>query len=76
MKRTVIVIGSILLAVGAAGFRVAGHTAPQVVPVSLAPIVDWSLEAQRAIVPTPGGVGDKFPGEAAVYIGYRARGDV
>ena len=68
MKRTVIVIGSILLAVGAAGFRVAGHTAPQVVPVSLAPVVLWSLEAQRAIVPPPAGVGDRFPGDAAVYM--------
>jgi hypothetical protein len=68
MKRTVIAIGSILLAVGAAGFRVAGHTAPQVVPASLAPVVQWSLEAQRAIVPPPAGVGDRFPGDAAVYM--------
>jgi hypothetical protein len=33
------------------------------------PVVDWSLEAQRAIVPPPAGVGNKFPGEAAVYMG-------
>ncbi len=33
------------------------------------PIVDWSLEAQRAVVPPPAGVGNKFPGEAAVYMG-------
>jgi len=40
------------------------------------PVVDWSQEARRAIVPAgPGGVfgsenyGNKFPGEAAVYMG-------
>ena len=32
------------------------------------PVVDWSLEAQRAIVPPPAGNGNKFPGEAAVYM--------
>jgi hypothetical protein len=43
---------------------------------SAAPVIDWSREAQRAIVPPgPGGVfgqenyGNKFPGEAAVYMG-------
>jgi hypothetical protein len=36
---------------------------------SATPIVEWSLEAQRAIVPAPAGVGNKFPGEAAVYMG-------
>jgi len=36
---------------------------------SLAPVAYWSLEAQRAIVPPPAGVGNKFPGEAAVYMG-------
>ena len=40
------------------------------------PVIDWSNEARRAIVPPgPGGVfgsenyGNKFPGEAAVYMG-------
>jgi hypothetical protein len=33
------------------------------------PVVHWSLEAQRALVPPPAGNGDKFPGEAAVYMG-------
>jgi hypothetical protein len=44
--------------------------------VSPAPVMYWSLEAQRAIVPPgPGGIfgfenyGNKFPGEAAVYMG-------
>src|ERR687896_220071 len=40
------------------------------------PVIDWSHEARRAIVPAgPGGIfgsenyGNKFPGEAAVYMG-------
>jgi hypothetical protein len=44
--------------------------------LSPTPVIDWSLEAQRAIVPPgPGGIfgsenyGNKFPGEAAVYMG-------
>lgn len=69
IKRTLIAVGSILLAAGADVFRVAGHTSPAIVPALPTPIADWSLEAQRAIVPPPGGVGDKFPGEAAVYMG-------
>src|SRR5262249_3177750 len=43
---------------------------------SATPVVDWSKEARRAIVPAgPGGIfgtenfGNKFPGEAAVYMG-------
>ena len=48
------------------------------IPVELAatPIIDWSNEARRAIVP-PGAAGifgaenygNKFPGEAALYMG-------
>ncbi len=54
-----------------------GHI-PQADAASLAatPVVDWSNEARRAIVPAgPGGIfgsenyGNKFPGEAAVYLG-------
>src|SRR5438105_9897617 len=44
--------------------------------LSAAPVTYWSNEARRAIVPAgPGGVfgtenyGNKFPGEAAVYMG-------
>src|SRR5881227_4487768 len=40
------------------------------------PVIDWSNEARRAIIPAgPGGIfgsenyGNKFPGEAAVYLG-------
>jgi hypothetical protein len=44
--------------------------------MSAKPIMEWSTEARRAIVPAgPGGVfgaenyGNKFPGEAAIYLG-------
>jgi hypothetical protein len=44
--------------------------------VDATPVVDWSTEARQAIVPAgPGGIfgsenyGNKFPGEAAVYMG-------
>ncbi len=40
--------------------------------LSAAPVVDWSNEARRAIVPPTAGsenFGNKFPGEAAVYMG-------
>src|SRR5207244_1363221 len=36
------------------------------------PVIDWSNEARRAIVPAAAGqenYGNKFPGEAAVYMG-------
>src|SRR5215208_6863085 len=69
VKRALIAVGSMLLAVWAAGFRMAGHASSSDVPASPTPIVEWSLEAQRAIVPPPAGVGDKFAGEAAVYMG-------
>ena len=45
-------------------------------PLSATSVIDWSNEARRAIVPAgPGGIfgsenyGNKFPGEAAVYMG-------
>jgi hypothetical protein len=45
-------------------------------PLAATPVIDWSNEARRAIVPPgPGGIfgpenyGNKFPGEAAVYMG-------
>jgi hypothetical protein len=44
--------------------------------LSAMPIIEWSTEARRAIVPPgPGGIfgtenyGNKFPGEAAIYMG-------
>jgi len=51
-------------------------SAAQAADLSATPVIDWSNEARRAIVPAgPGGVfgsenyGNKFPGEAAVYMG-------
>src|SRR5436309_10646423 len=40
--------------------------------LSATPVIDWSNEARRAIVPPSAGpenYGNKFPGEAAVYLG-------
>src|SRR5436309_12933829 len=40
--------------------------------LSATPVIDWSNEARRAIVPPSAGAenfGNKFPGEAAVYMG-------
>jgi len=40
--------------------------------LSAAPVIDWSNEARRAIVPPTAGAenyGNKFPGEAALYMG-------
>ena len=46
----------------------AGHATD----LSATPVIDWSTEARRAIVPPSAGpenYGNKFPGEAAVYMG-------
>lgn len=63
--------GTAVLEFGATAATRGLDLTPQAKAVSpaLAPVVDWSLEAQRAIVPPPAGVGNKFPGEAAVYMG-------
>ena len=52
------------------------HVPSAAVLLSPSPLVEWSHEARRAIVPAgPGGIfgaenyGNKFPGEAAVYMG-------
>ena len=42
------------------------------IDVSPTPVIDWSTEARRAIVPSSAGpenYGNKCPGEAAVYMG-------
>ena len=56
----------------AIGRAPAGHATD----LSATPVIDWSTETRRAIVPAgPGGIfgtenyGNKFPGEAAVYMG-------
>ena len=67
MKRAFFAAIATLLAIGTtATFRGLGVT--PVTSLPRGPVVDWSLEAQRAIVPPPAGNGNKFPGEAAVYM--------
>jgi hypothetical protein len=67
-----------LLAVGTASATANAQRTPHADPAPLAatPVVVWSNEARRAIVPAgPGGIfgaenyGNKFPGEAAIYLG-------
>ena len=68
MKRAFFGAIATLLAIGTtATSRGLGVT--PVTSLPRGPVVDWSLEAQRAIVPPPAGEGNKFPGEAAVYMG-------
>lgn len=64
MRRAFFSVIAIFIAIGTTG---SGETSITSVP--LTPVAHWSLEAQRAIVPSPAGVGNKFPGEAAVYMG-------
>jgi hypothetical protein len=67
MKRAFFVAIAALLAIGTnATGRGVGAT--PVTSLPRGPVVDWSLETQRAIVAPPAGNGDKFPGEAAVYM--------
>jgi hypothetical protein len=66
---------SIALGCGAAARGIPPH--PDRTPaLSAAPVIDWSHEARRAIVPAGANdvfgaenYGNKFPGEAAVYMG-------
>ena len=69
------------LALAAAPLVLAGPTVtraaaadkpPCVAPVAATPVATWSTEARCAIVPPAAGAenfGNKFPGEAAVYMG-------
>jgi hypothetical protein len=67
MKCAFFAVSATLLVIGAsAALRGRGVTPSASLPRT--PVVDWSLEAQRAIVPPPAGHGHKFPGEAAVYM--------
>jgi hypothetical protein len=56
-----------------AGSVVVGRApAAHAADLSATPVIDWSNEARRAIVPPSAGAenyGNKFPGEAAVYMG-------
>jgi hypothetical protein len=71
-------LAAALLALGAASVTSGFGRTAQANAASLAatPVVVWSNEARRAIVPAgPGGIfgsenyGNKFPGEAAIYLG-------
>jgi hypothetical protein len=69
MRRTRFTVVAALLVLGAAvTLRGLVLTSQAVPSVRITPVAHWSLEAQRAIVPPPAGVGNKFPGEAAVYM--------
>jgi hypothetical protein len=71
MRRTLFTVLAALLVIGATvALRGLVPTSHAVASVRLTPtpVAHWSLEAQRAIVPPPAGVGNKFPGEAAVYM--------
>ena len=64
MKRAFSAVVATLLAIGTTGPGMTSVTSLPQTPVS-----HWSVEAQRRIVPPPAGVGNKFPGEAAEYMG-------
>lgn len=76
MSRVIFAVAAGLLGMYATGTtRVATPASPGTA-MAAAPVIEWSHEARRAIVPPgPGGVfgrenyGNKFPGEAAVYMG-------
>jgi len=70
----------LVVLVGAAAYAAAAPatttsrvgSTPTGASLSAAPVRDWSNEARRAIVPPSAGAenfGNKFPGEAAVYMG-------
>ena len=68
MKRAFFAVIATLLTIGTtATFRGLGVTSVASLPPT--PVAHWSLEAQRVIVQPPAGNGNKFPGEAAVYMG-------
>jgi hypothetical protein len=70
MRPTSFAVVATLVAIAATvAARGAALTSRAVGAARLTPVAHWSLEAQRAIVPPPAGVGNKFPGEAAVYMG-------
>src|ERR1044071_10505524 len=77
MKRTIIVAAVSLLS-SVAATSVSHSPGGRLVAdaISANPVIDWSNEARRAIVPRgPGDIfgaenyGNKFPGEAAIYMG-------
>ena len=75
MKRAV-VLGATILAVTFGVPHLGAPPRADAASFAPTPVIDWSTEARRAIVPAgPGGIfgpenyGNKFPGEAAIYMG-------
>jgi hypothetical protein len=71
-----VVVAFLALAGASATPAIGRAPAAHAAGVAATPVIDWSNEARRAIVPAgPGGIfgsenyGNKFPGEAAVYMG-------
>ena len=71
-----VTLATFLLAPGAGVALRGNRLMAEAAASSATPVLDWSREAQRAIVPPgPNGIfgpdnyGNKFPGEAAVYMG-------
>ena len=65
-------IAALVALIGATGFVGSAPARSRHASVSAAPVLFWSNEARRAIVPPTAGpenFGNKFPGEAAVYMG-------
>jgi len=75
LRRTILLaVAAALAAVGTAsgtsGFGGTSHA--EAASPAATPVIDWSNEARRAIVPASAGAenfGNKFPGEAGVYMG-------
>jgi hypothetical protein len=75
LRRTILLAAAAgLVAVGTAsgtsGFGGTSHA--EAASPAATPVIDWSNEARRAIVPASAGAenfGNKFPGEAGVYMG-------
>jgi hypothetical protein len=75
MTRTLFaLLAAAILTLGTASATSGSGGMPQAKAATLAatPVIDWSNEARRAIVPPgagPENFGNKFPGEAGVYMG-------
>lgn len=76
MTRTTLAVAAGLLVMCAPSASRPVESNPRKIAMAARPVLDWSDEARRAIVPSgPNGIfgaenyGNKFPGEAAVYMG-------
>jgi hypothetical protein len=75
LRRTILLavaaaVAAVGTASGTSGFGGTSHA--EAASPTATPVIDWSNEARRAIVPASAGAenfGNKFPGEAGVYMG-------